>query len=163
MSVLLHGEADAAGRAGRLRQAQSILESDWRALVLHASSRAALGRPASRLFSRLRWIPLSHHHRFPLYEKVHAYHCNLAQSPRPAHAPRCTMCCPFAQLTMAAEERNARVEPVDLMFPPEMVKNRQELHGMLADINTYLDLSNVQGIASLGEGAPELGIPAGKR
>ena len=55
------------------------------------------------------------------------------------------------QLTHAAEERNARAELVELIFPPEVVKRRDDLHQRLTDISQTMDLSSVQSIASLGE------------
>ena len=82
VSVLLHGEADAAGRAARIQSTLQVTDQDWRALALHVSARAAPGRAASRLFTRLRWLPFSHHHRFPLYEKV----CHAAWRSHPTCA-----------------------------------------------------------------------------
>ena len=64
------------------------------------------------------------------------------------------------QLTHAAEERNARAELVELIFPPEVVKRRDDLHQRLTDISETMDLSSVQSIASLGESLHPLKFPA---
>jgi hypothetical protein len=73
-------QADVAGRIARLARAASsgstasakaaVQESDWESVTAHTLSVGAPGRVAQRLFDRLLLLPLSHHHRFPLYEQA---------------------------------------------------------------------------------------------
>lgn len=48
----------------------AVEEGDWRAAVLHAVAAGPGGRVGQRLLDRLSLLPLSHHHRFPIYEQV---------------------------------------------------------------------------------------------
>jgi hypothetical protein len=80
LAALHAAEADVAGRVARLAGAAStgstasakaaVQEGDWEAVTAHTLSVGAPGRIAQRLFDRLLLLPLSHHHRFPLYEQV---------------------------------------------------------------------------------------------
>ena len=64
--------ADAAARQGRLTALRAADDSDWWAVLHWAAMRLPAGRSADRFFDRLRLLPLSHHHRFPIYEQVRA-------------------------------------------------------------------------------------------
>lgn len=70
LQVLQAAEADAASRLARLQTLRAVEPGDWWAALHHAASRLPAGRVAQRLFERIRLLPLSHHHRFPLYEQV---------------------------------------------------------------------------------------------
>ena len=70
LQVLQAAEADAAARLARLQATRALDPSDWWAALNHAASRLPAGRVAQRLFDRIRLLPLSHHHRFPIYEQV---------------------------------------------------------------------------------------------
>ena len=68
--ALQKAEADAASRAARLRETKVVEPTDWQVLLHHAVMRAPGARLAARLMDRLRMLPLSHHHRFPVCEQV---------------------------------------------------------------------------------------------
>ncbi|GLI68731.1 hypothetical protein VaNZ11_013221, partial [Volvox africanus] len=70
MQALQLAEADAAARLGRLTSLRCPDESDWWAALHWAACRLPASRAAERFFDRLRLLPLSHHHRFPIYEQV---------------------------------------------------------------------------------------------
>ncbi|KAG2497986.1 hypothetical protein HYH03_004245 [Edaphochlamys debaryana] len=70
MQAVQLSEADTAARLARLTTLRAADESDWWAALHWAACRLPAGRPAERFFERLRLLPLSHHHRFPIYEQV---------------------------------------------------------------------------------------------
>lgn len=74
MQMLLSSETDAAGRLARLQQNCSVDQSDWSVVLAHTVTRAASGRASMRLYDRLWLLPLSHHHRFPIYEQASWQH-----------------------------------------------------------------------------------------
>lgn len=45
-------------------------DADWTAALLHAVAAGPGGRVGRRLLDRLEALPLSHHHRYPIYEQV---------------------------------------------------------------------------------------------
>lgn len=45
-------------------------DGDWWALLNHVVAAAPGERLGQRLLDRVRLLPLSHHHRFPIYEQV---------------------------------------------------------------------------------------------
>lgn len=47
-----------------------LQEGDWWALLHHVVSAAPGGRLSQRMLDRLELLPLSHHHRFPIYEAL---------------------------------------------------------------------------------------------
>ncbi|KAL6758144.1 hypothetical protein V8C86DRAFT_2604829, partial [Haematococcus lacustris] len=80
LEALQRAQVDVAERAARLGAAAAsgssavgkaaVTEADLLAVVGHVVSVGPPGRLAQRLFDRLLLLPLSHHHRFPIYEQV---------------------------------------------------------------------------------------------
>lgn len=81
--LVKRAQGDAAARLTRLSTISvDISASDWAAVAAYAVSRQACDLAALRVVDRLRWLPHSHHWRFPIYEQVcnffwggHAYNC----------------------------------------------------------------------------------------
>ncbi|KAG2448660.1 hypothetical protein HYH02_006017 [Chlamydomonas schloesseri] len=70
LQAMQRSEADIAARLGRLTSLRVADDSDWWAALHWAAMRLPAGRVAERFFDRIRLLPLSHHHRFPIYEQV---------------------------------------------------------------------------------------------
>jgi hypothetical protein len=101
-------EADAAERAARLAAQEKcgVEDGDWWALLHHVVSAGPGGRLHQRLLDRLSVLPLSHHHRFPLYE----------------------------QLAGAAKARDRAMHEAGLRVPPRFVASPEESEALLADL-----------------------------
>ncbi|KAG1665470.1 hypothetical protein FOA52_007602 [Chlamydomonas sp. UWO 241] len=101
-------EADGAERVARLvaQGAPGVEDGDWWALLHHVVAAGPGGRLHHRLLNRLAVIPLSHNHRFPLYE----------------------------QLAGAARARDHAMHEAGLRVPPRFVATPEESEALLADV-----------------------------
>lgn len=86
LHLVKRAQGDAAARLARLSTTSvDIMESDWAAVAAYAASRQAGDLLAHRVVDRLRWLPYSHHLRFPIYEQVRSGERMLCMMP----GPRC--------------------------------------------------------------------------
>ncbi|KAG1663405.1 hypothetical protein FOA52_011683, partial [Chlamydomonas sp. UWO 241] len=86
--------------------APGVEDGDWWALLHHVVAAGPGGRLHHRLLNRLAVIPLSHNHRFPLYE----------------------------QLAGAARARDHAMHEAGLRVPPRFVATPEESEALLADV-----------------------------
>lgn len=66
----LHPPAPTLGIGCCAAARAAVEEGDWQAALLHAAAACPGGRLGQRLMDRLSLIPMSHHHRYPIYEQV---------------------------------------------------------------------------------------------